>query len=175
MVAWDIRADVNLQLGRLEEAKRAGQSVVDLGRQLGRQRFVATELDHIDPAFVGPMALAGLALATDDADRRDWALTRGREILAAGAPCHGHLHFYQDGFGATYLAGDDHRASALLDGLASHCRAEPHRFGQAIIARGRYLLATRAGEARPDELESLRATLRTMGMHPALTLLSTPA
>jgi class 3 adenylate cyclase/tetratricopeptide (TPR) repeat protein len=118
-------------------------------------------------AFMGPMALGIVALATEDAEERVSALLEAETLLAAGAVSHNHLLFRRDAIDACLAVGAwdeaDHHASALEE----FTRQEPLPWSDFFVARGRALAACERGQydsALLIELSRLRAQGERLGL-----------
>ena len=149
-------------------ALRNAESALTLAQQLGARRFETEALVFLaelhrlagrreealanakegvkisgetSPAFLGPVALGALALASDDPTARQAALDQGEELLRAGAVSHNHLLFPRDAIEVYLEAGNWERAERCAAELEQYTRSEPLPFADFYIARGRALAA----------------------------------
>jgi DNA-binding SARP family transcriptional activator/tetratricopeptide (TPR) repeat protein len=116
-------------------------------------------------AFIGPLILGMLSLATDDEPQRAAALAEGEALLAGNGLAHNHLHFRRDAIDACAHAGDAagvlHHAAAL----EAFTEAEPLPWSTFHVALAR-ALATPHGDH-----SALREQAREMGLMVALNSL----
>jgi tetratricopeptide (TPR) repeat protein len=105
-------------------------------------------------AFVGPVVLGAVALATTDAGRRIEALRQGEAILRGGCASHNYFRFYRDAIEVSLRERLWHIAEAYASALENHFRAEPAPWSDFFVARGRALGA--AGRRAPDVVAELR-------------------
>jgi class 3 adenylate cyclase/tetratricopeptide (TPR) repeat protein len=153
--AWDHAAKA-LSIARRLGARRFEAEALafhgELHRLAGRRSQSLADLRHAiaifretGMAFMGPMALGMLALATEDPNERTSALAEAEVILASGAVGHNHLLFRKDAIDAclTVSAWDQavHHAAALED----FTRQEPTPWSDFFIARGLALSACGRG------------------------------
>jgi tetratricopeptide (TPR) repeat protein len=167
--AWDHAAKalaIARQLGarRFEAEALAFQG--ELHRLAGRRSQALADLQHAiaifretGMAFMGPMVLGMVALATEEPGERDGALAEAEALLASGAVGHNHLLFRKDAIDSCLAVGAwdeaDHHAAALRD----FTRQEPTPWSDFFVARGLALSAH--GRRRRDlalmtELHRLR-------------------
>jgi tetratricopeptide (TPR) repeat protein len=190
-----------VELGELERAKAHSDKAQALVRRLGAWRFEAQNLtwrarimsaegrrsealDMLERAleisrntgigFTGPRALSGIALFTEDPDRRRSALEEGEAILRSGAVSHNHFWFNRDAIEACLNIGDWEGAERYAAALEDYTRPEPLPWCEFFIARGRALAAW--GRGRRDagtlaELRRLRTEAERIGFRTALPAL----
>lgn len=109
--------------------------------------------------FVGPMALAALALCTDDPATRASALAEAEEVLASGTASHNYLYVYRDGIDVALAIGDLDRALGYAEALEDYTRAEPLAWSDFFVARARVLVAHASGDRSDEVRTELRAVL----------------
>ncbi|MEA2727307.1 MAG: hypothetical protein QOF70_1782 [Acetobacteraceae bacterium] len=175
--AWDHAAKA-LTIARQLGARRFEAEALafhgELHRLAGRHSQALTDLRHAitifretGMAFMGPMALGLVALATEDPVERHSALAEAEVLLAGSAVSHNHLLFRKDAIDAclSVSAWDQavHHATALED----FTRQEPTPWSDFFIARGSALSACGRGcrdLALVTELHRLRAEGERLGL-----------
>jgi class 3 adenylate cyclase/tetratricopeptide (TPR) repeat protein len=191
-----------LEMGQLDEAREEVQMALELVRSVGTRRFEANPriiLSKIlalqgrqgearamaekgvaccrktDMVFIGPMALAALALVTDDEDQRRRALAEGEAIVMSGAISHNYLYFYRDGMEVALRAGQPELVERYAAALEEYTRLEPLPWSQFFIERGRvlaeYLRGTRTDMLLAD-LRRLHDHARSVGLYLAARFLA---
>lgn len=184
-------------LAAREQAERG----LELARRLGAQRFEtdfrlnlalvlgaegerAAAERHLDEAyafsreaslaFAGPWILGALASATDDTDKRRWALAEGEALLAAGSISHNHLNFYQLAIDVALEDADWQAVARYCAALEDYTRPEPLPWSDFFIARGRALAAWKSGRhgaSTRQELQRLADEAERVGLRVALLAL----
>ncbi len=142
-----------LGLGRREEARRLLDEAEPAARRYGRH-FSLSRL------------LSGIALATDDSERRRRALAEGETLLDEGALAHNHFAFCLDATDSCFDHGEWEAMRHYADLLERYTRDEPLPLGDFVIARARALAAWGTGErgdAVRQELERLARQARETG------------
>ena len=145
-------------------ARRPSQSLDDLGQALAIFRETGM-------AFMGPMALGLVALATEDAQERIRALSEAEDLLARGALGHNHLLFRKDAIDACLVAGDWDQAEHHACELEDYTRQEALPWSDFFVARGRALSAYGRGKRDSTlcvELSRLSADGERLGLLLAL-------
>jgi class 3 adenylate cyclase/tetratricopeptide (TPR) repeat protein len=110
-------------------------------------------------AYVGPVVLGLLALATDDPAERAAALVEGEALLAAGSISHNHLLFLWNAIETCLDSGQWQRVEHYAAALERYCRPEPLPWVAFVTRRGRTLAAAALGPhdaAMPMRLRALR-------------------
>ena len=92
-------------------------------------------------AFLGPMILGALALATDDEAVRNAALAEADELLAAGSVSHNHFLFRRNAIEACLRVRAWDHAERHAAALEDYARREPSAWTGFVVARGRALAA----------------------------------
>src|SRR5262245_5077037 len=118
-------------------------------------------------AFVGPVVLGAIALATDDPGRRSEALRQGEAILREGCASHNHFRFYRDAIEVSLRERLWEDAEYYAAALERYFGAQSSAWSDFIIGRGRAL--AEAGNERPSpqakaRLRQLRDRALTVGM-----------
>ncbi|ACY16262.1 serine/threonine-protein kinase PknK [Haliangium ochraceum] len=185
------------EMGRFEEATREFETARAAARRLGARRFEPNSLNWLAKiaylqgrrdeaaelaqrslavcretsfAFVGPMALAVVALTSRDEQTRLEALAEGERILAQGSASHNYLYFYRDGIDALLAAGDFERALRYADALEAYPGGEVMKWCRFFAQRARLLCAAGQGELSEElreELSRLRTQARVIGLFTA--------
>jgi tetratricopeptide (TPR) repeat protein len=99
-------------------------------------------------AYMGPLVLGMLALATEDPEVRDSALSEAEALLGEGVVSHNHLLFRKDAIDVCLQARAWDRADGHATALEDFARAEPMPWSDFFVARGRALAAF--GRGRRD-------------------------
>jgi hypothetical protein len=182
------------EMGQFGRARRELEIALDKARQLGARRFepnaytflskVATHegrrrealalaetsvaiCREFDMTFVGPMALAALALAAEDPQERQRALDEGQAILRAGALSHNHLYFYRDAIDVALAVGDSDAALRYARGLEDYTRLEPLPWCAFFVERARALADHVRGRGEPVRMQRALDQARAVGLHTA--------
>jgi class 3 adenylate cyclase/tetratricopeptide (TPR) repeat protein len=179
--AWTdvIRA---LTLARQLGAKRFEAEALafrgELHRLAGRHSQCLTDLAsaiaifrETGMAFMGPMALGLVALATEDAQERLRALSEAEALLDRGAVSHNHLLFRKDAIEACLEAKDWDQAEHHAAALATYTRQESSPWTSFFVARGQVLSAYGRGGSNSmlfNELARLCAEGERLGFLLAL-------
>jgi class 3 adenylate cyclase/tetratricopeptide (TPR) repeat protein len=136
-------ADVERASGRRFEALKLLKDALAISRETGI-------------GFFGPAILGALALATEDPQERQRALTEGEALLANGCVSHNYLLFYPDAMEACLIAGDWDGVERYAAALEAYTRPEPLPWADLRIARGRALARYGRGECGEPMLRELR-------------------
>jgi tetratricopeptide (TPR) repeat protein len=123
--------------------------------------------------FIGASILGGIALAADDASRREEAVREGLELLALGSVSHCHFNFYRDAIDAFLLAGQFEQALDMATRLERYAADEPLPWCTLHARRARALAALRRDARDPAarrEAEAVRAALEAAGLRASLPL-----
>jgi tetratricopeptide (TPR) repeat protein len=190
-----------VELDDLNRAKAHSKEAQALVRRLGAMRFEAQNLTWMariataegrrsealelleqalqisrdtGMAFTGPRALSGIALATEDPERRRNVLEEGEAILRSGAVSHNHFWFYRDAIEVSLDIGDWEGVERYAVALEDYTRPEPLPWCDFFIARGRALAAWGRGRRDAEilpELQRLRADAERIGLTTALPAL----
>ena len=129
--------------GRRSEALELLEQALQISRDTGN-------------AFTGPRALSGIALVTEDPERRRSALEEGEAILRSGAVSHNYFWFYRDAIEVSLITGDWEGVERYGTALEDYTRSEPLPWCDYFIARGRALAAFGQGRCDPEILAELR-------------------
>ena len=165
-------------LGEFEEACGHAERALELARQIGAPRFEAEALAFrgevlacmgrradatadlqqavaiarsTGMSYMGPVFLAMLALACDDAREREAALAEGEALLATNRLAHNHLLFRRDAIDACLASSDHAGVRRHADALDRFTREQPLPWSNFFVARARALIT---GER--DALRSVR-------------------
>jgi len=147
--------------GRRSEALQLCEKAVAISRETG-------------VGFVGPRALAELAINTDDPALRRQALQEGEEILREGAVSHNHFYFFADGMDAYLDSKEWNEVDRYAAALDEFTRPEPLPWCKFFIKRGRILAAYGRGDREDStiqELRRLRGEAERVGLRMALPAL----
>jgi class 3 adenylate cyclase/tetratricopeptide (TPR) repeat protein len=194
-------AYVGIEMGRRDEANIALEPILRMGRRLGARRFEAHALyllayiealggDRVEakalaeeavavaretvPTFVGPWALAVLALAAEDAATRRQTRAEAEDLLREDCVSHNYLWFYRLAMDACLEEGDWDGVERYAAALEAYTRPEPSPWSDFYIARGRVLAAHGRGQRDEEltaELERLAEEARRVGLRIALPAL----
>lgn len=123
-------------------AGRRSEALADVGQALAISRETGM-------AFLGPVILGVLALATADEAVLGAALAEADGLLTPGAIGHNHLLFRRDAIEACLHAGAWDGADRHAAALADYARREPSPWTGFVVARGRALTAHGRGESGP--------------------------
>ena len=179
------QAEKGLMLARRLGARRfEAESLSDSGEALARlgQRTKAEQ--QLEAAFTisresgltynGSWILGALALVTDDAEKREWALAEGERILHQDCVSHNYLFFYQRAMEACLHIKDWERVPYYAAALEEYTHPEPLPWSAFYIARGRVLAAHGQGRRSSEllaELQHLCETAEGVGLKAALPAL----
>ena len=124
---------------RLHAGDRAGAlELLDDSWKVSRETGVA---------FVGPVVLGTVAIATTESGRRFEALRQGEAILADGCASHNHFRFYRDAIEVSLRERHWDRADAYAAALERYFGTEASPWSEFFAARGRALAAAGRGDA----------------------------
>ena len=140
--ALAFQAELHRVAGRRSEALADVEQALSISRETGM-------------AFLGPMILGALALATDDEAARDAALAEADELLAAGSVSHNHFLFRRDAIEACLRVGAWDRAERHAAALEDYARREPSAWTGFVVARGRALAEHGRGDGGPTLMPEL--------------------
>ncbi len=170
-------------LGEWDRAKSHIERSLAVGRRLGARRFWARSMQYMARIFVaegrrsdavplledalaisretgiryvGAVILGTLALATDDPETRQRALSEGEKILREGCLSHNYFEFYTDALETCLNVGDWNGAERYASALENYTRNEPLPLTDFLIARGRALTAFARGERDDATMQELR-------------------
>lgn len=115
--------------------------------------------------FLGPMALAALAIATDDEAEREEALAQGWSVLRQNTLCHNQFWFHREAIDVFLAVGQPDRMEEHARALEAYTAAEPLPWSRFHIARARALAAHLRGRSDPEVLDSLHRQATDMGLH----------
>jgi hypothetical protein len=191
------------ELGELDRAKAHSDLARALVQRLGAMRFEAQNLTWLGRimilegrqsealelfeqslqisretglGFTGPRALSGIALVTEEPERRRSVLEEGEAILRSGAISHNYFWFYRDAIEVSLNTGDWAEVERYAVALEDYTRSEPLPWCEHFIARGRTLAAFGQGRRDPEilaELRRLREEAERNGFTTALSDLDT--
>ncbi len=170
-------------LGEWGRAKSHIERSLAVGRRLGARRFWARSMQYmarilvaegrrsdavpmLEDAlaisretgirYVGAVILGTLALATDDPETRQRALSEGEKILREGCLSHNYFEFYTDALETCLNVGDWHDAERYASALENYTRKEPLPLTDFLIARGRALAVFGRGKRDDATMQELR-------------------
>jgi tetratricopeptide (TPR) repeat protein len=170
------------ELGEFDRAKAHSKEAQALVRRLGAMRFEAQNLAWLariataeerraeaielleqalqisrdtGMAFTGTRVLSGMALVTEDPERRRSVLEEGEAILRSGAISHNHFWFYRDAIEVSLKIGDWEGVERYAVALEDYTRPEPLPWCDLFIARGRALAAFGRGQSDGEVLAEL--------------------
>ena len=106
--------------------------------------------------YVGAVILGTLALATDDPETRQRALSEGEKILREGCLSHNYFEFYTDALETCLNVGDWNGAERYASALEYYTRNVPLPLTDFLISRGRALAAFARGERDDATVQDLR-------------------
>ena len=129
-------------------AGRRPEALADVGRALAISRETGM-------AFLGPVILGVLALATEDEAVLAATLAEADELLAPGAIGHNHLLFRRDAIEACLHVGAWDGADRHATALEDYARREPSPWTDFVVARGRTLAAQGRGVDGPTLMAGL--------------------
>jgi class 3 adenylate cyclase len=151
-----------LKARRYEAAILGVWAEVALGRgnrrealALVHEGLVASE--ETSPGFVGPLLYGLLGLIETERSGREAALSAGEALLAKGAVGHNHFWFRRYAIEAALQAGEWDAVDAHADALAKRTAAEPLRYSDLVVGRGRILARMGRGTARDEDIGELAA------------------
>ncbi len=124
--------------------------------------------------YCGPLILATLARATDDADERAEALSEGEQLLNEGSVSHNYYEFYIEGMEGALERQDWKSVERYAEAMKAFTSIEPLPRTDFFIARGRALAAWGRGRREPElsaELQRLRSEAERLGLTAALPAL----
>ena len=154
--------------GRCAEAEPSQARAVQLARELGARRYLATILAHqaeslfergdvarardqlheaLDIArasgagFSGPMVLGMLLRVTDDPQERAAYATEAEQLLAAGCISHSHVYYRRYGMEDALVRGYLDEALSHAAALDQYTRADPLPYTNLLIRRARAVAA----------------------------------
>jgi hypothetical protein len=172
-----------------------------LAKKLGTRRFMARGLHHegriqlaqgnrleavklcrtamkisreTGTGYCGPLILATLARATDDADERTEALSEGERLLDEGCLSHNYYEFYIEGMEGAQERQDWNLVERYAAAMEAFTSIEPLPRTDFFIARGRALAALGRGsrtDSTMQELKCLRDEAERVGLKAALSAL----
>ncbi len=179
-------SQVYFDMGELSKAELHVKRMKALAERIGTRRFMARGLHHegrirlaqgnrresvklcrtamkisreTGTGYCGPLILATLARATDDADERAEALSEGERMLDEGSISHNYYEFYIEGMEDALERQDWRMVERYAEAMKAFTSIEPLPRTDFFIARGRALAAFgRGGQdgATIDELRRLR-------------------
>jgi tetratricopeptide (TPR) repeat protein len=125
-------------------------------------------------SYFGPVALAELALTTNDLEIREKSLEEGERILHSGSMSRNHFWFYRAAMEIGLIEGNWEKVDRYASALEDYTRAEPLPWTDLFITRGRALAAFGRGK-RDDttihELQRVRDEAEGIGLKTALPAL----
>jgi tetratricopeptide (TPR) repeat protein len=164
----------------LEDSERVRESIRRLGARrfepqtdyyhalclyrLGRRPDAMALLDEADPAarlnsphFSLVRVLSGIALISDDADRREKSLNEAEQLLDSGSVSHNHFAFYLDATESCFDHAEWDRMEHYADRQEAYAREEPLPWSDFVISRARALCAWGRGDRTPQVMDELHA------------------
>ena len=106
---------------------------------------------------MGPIRYGLLGLIETERSAREAALAAGEGLLAKGAVGHNHIWFRRYAIEAALLQEEWDRADAHAEALAKRTAAEPLRYSDLILERGRILARMGRGTTRDEDVRELAA------------------
>jgi len=183
-----------LEMGEFAEADRHFEQGLDLAGQLGANRFKPFLMMHLARSwfiqhgprgditemarqavaisretgigFLGPWALAILALVDRDDAASRAALAEGETLLAGDCVGHNYFGFYPVAMEAARRLRDWDALERYAAALEAYSRCEPVPWSDFFVARGRALAAYGRGDrgdATMQEFERLRSAAERVG------------
>ncbi len=199
LVALSVLAAVLPHAGDAEGSVARAREGLALARSLGARRFEAESLCHLAEGllllgaraeaereletawtlacdsdalgYFGACILGVLARASDDAERRRWALATGEALLGGDCVSHNHLDFRQAAIELALELRDPDAVRHHAAALEAYTREEPLPWSAFCIERGRLLaeLVERPGDtAARAALARLARTAERLGLRAAL-------
>jgi len=154
-------AEIDFLQGDRGEAMRRTRRAVEIGRKVGM-------------AYLGPVFLGALVLATDDPAERQAAAAEAEAMLATGSISHNHILFRTFAIDACLQAGDYDEAERHADLLRAYCPEPEMTLVMFEADRGRALARAGRGERGPalaTEIRRLVAEGERLDQQMALTAL----
>ena len=150
---------IRLAQGDRREATKLCRKAMSISRQTGA-------------GYCGPLILATLARATNDADERAKALSEGQQLLDEGCVSHNYYEFYIDGMEGALERQEWKLVHRYADALEVFTRIEPLPRTDFFITRGRALSNFGSGsrdEESTQRLRNLRDEAELIGLKTALS------
>ncbi len=195
MVATVVAAYI-LELNDPIEGEVWARASLEISRRLGARLFESINLEYLgrfaaqagDPVeaeklvqkalaimresesgmqFLAGRSFGALALVTQDAKRRWWALEEGEKFLRLGVPGHNYLWFYRDAIEVCLRANQWEKVEIYAKALETYTSAEPLPSSDFFMARGRALAAFGRGRRNDEialELQRLRDEAKQTGL-----------
>jgi tetratricopeptide (TPR) repeat protein len=194
MLGLSLAGYVEIEMGKLDDARRHLDQALALARRLGAANFEAQTLrflgrlaavegnksdarKFLDQAigvvrtvgmtFIGPTVLAQRAAVSDDPVERRSALAEAESILDAGCVSHNHFWFAQLAIDQCLAAHEWDAVEHYAKRLEDYIRAEPLKWPEFTIARARALAVWGRGGRQPAlvaKLEKLRSMAAAAGL-----------
>jgi tetratricopeptide (TPR) repeat protein len=194
-------SQVYFDIGELSKAEMHMERMKALAERIGTRRFMARCLHHegrirlargnrreavklcrtamkisreTGTGYCGPLILATLAGATNDADERAEALSEGERLLEEGSVSHNYYEIYMEGMEDALERQEWESVERYAEALATFTSIEPLPRTDFFIARGRALAAFGRGsrdDATMREIKRLRDEAGRVGLKPALPAL----
>jgi hypothetical protein len=101
--------------------------------------------------------LSGIALISDDADRREKSLNEAEQLLDSGSVSHNHFAFYPDATESCFDHAEWDRMEHYADRQEAYAREEPLPWSDFVISRARALCAWGRGDRTPQVMDELHA------------------
>ena len=152
---------IRLAQGKRREAVKLCRTAMKISRETGT-------------GYCGPLILATLARATDDADERAEALSEGERMLEEGSVSHNYYEFYIEGMEDALERQKWELVERYAEALEDFTNLEPLPRTDFFIARGRALAAFGRGrrdDATMQEIKSLRDEAERVGLSMVLSSL----
>ena len=144
-------------------------------RETAKLCRTAMKISHeTGTGYCGPLILATLARATDDADKRAEALSEGERMLDEGSISHNYYEFYIEGMEGALERQDWKLVERYAEAMKAFTSIEPLPRTDFFIARGRALAAFGRGnrkDAAMQELRHLHTEAERIGLKIALPAL----
>jgi len=153
---------IRLVQGNRLEAVKLSRTGMEISRETG-------------VGYCGPLVLATLARATDDADERAKALSEGERMLDEGSISHNYFEFYIEGMEGALERQDWNLVERYAEAMESFTSIEPLPKTDFFIARGRALTTFGRGSrdnATMQKLKCLRDGAERVGLKIALPALN---
>jgi class 3 adenylate cyclase/tetratricopeptide (TPR) repeat protein len=137
-------AEIAALAGRWSEASELAKEALAICRETGM-------------LFLGPRALAKVALCTDDRKVAETALREGKDLLQGKEGiCHNYLWFYRDAQEVCLRFREWDSVDRYADALEDYTRPEPFAWTEFVISRGRALAEYGRGNRETILMEEIR-------------------
>jgi len=145
-----------------------GIAMAEQGDREEAQRYLTDTFELCKPGdmgWTGLQVLGAIAIVTDDAERRRWALDLGEDIVSGPCNGQGRYRFFRDAAEAALRARDWKRAERFADALEAVTCEEPLPWSHFYADCARAIVAVGLGGDRGASREALE-TLRDLPITP---------